>query len=121
LAQEVIRIGLIPQPGWLFKLADASILTSKSEGLARVLIESFLCGTPAFSYPLDGLSDVYGKELESFVASHREAADLAEKIHSALADESEMRARTAGLKQMLEVRHSVQSHVLALQRAVRFG
>jgi glycosyltransferase involved in cell wall biosynthesis len=121
LAQEVLRIGLIPKPGWLFNLVDASILTSKSEGLARVLIESFLCGTPAFSYPLDGLVDVYGNESPSFVADHREPADLADKILAALANDGETRGRTAGLKHMLETRHSVRSHVAALRQAVRFG
>jgi glycosyltransferase involved in cell wall biosynthesis len=121
LAQEVLRIGLIPKPGWLFQLADASILTSKSEGLARVLIESFLCGTPAFSYPLDGLVDVYGNESPSFVADRREPAALADKILAALANDGETRGRTAGLKHMLETRHSVRSHVAALRQAVRFG
>lgn len=121
LAKEVLHLGLIAEPGWLFKRADASILTSKSEGLARVLIESFLCGTPAFSYPLDGLRDVYGNALESFVADHREPADLAAKISGALASGSELQDRTAGLKRMLEARHSVKSHVAAFKQAVQFG
>jgi len=120
LADQVIRVGLIPKPGWLFELADASILTSKSEGLARVLIESFLCDTPAFSYPLDGLADVYDDEMTTFVADHRDPATLVHTILSSLSEEGRLRERTAKLKQMLATRHSVKNHVASFRRAVTF-
>jgi glycosyltransferase involved in cell wall biosynthesis len=121
LAAEVIRLGLIANPGWLFKLADASILTSSSEGLARVLIESFLCGKPAFSYPLDGLEDVYGDDARTFVAAQRKPADLAARILAALANGGDLQERTAKLKIMLEARHAIHHHVAAFAQALRFG
>ena len=120
LEDAVVRVGMVTEPGWLFNLADASILTSKSEGLARVLIESFLCGKPAFSYPLDGLEDIYGSEMGSFVADEREPTALTAKILEALANEGELQDRTERLKQMFKARHSVESHVAAFEQAVRF-
>ena len=119
LAAAVVRLGLVANPGWLFKLADASVLTSRSEGLARVLIESLLCGTPAFSYPLEGLRDVYGDASSTFVATQRQPADLAATVLSALAGGDELRQRTERLGRMLEARHSVRCHVEAFARAIR--
>ena len=46
---------------------------------------------------------------------------LAAKISEALASGSELQDRTAGLKRMLEARHSVKSHVVAFKQAVQFG
>lgn len=120
LGAEVIRLGLIANPGWLFKLADASILTSSSEGLARVLIESFLCGKPAFSYPLDGLEDVYGDDARTFVAAQRKPADLAARILAALSSGRDLQESTARLGLMLGHRHSMRSHVAAFAKALSF-
>ena len=120
LGGAVLQLGMIAEPGWLFDLADASIMTSKSEGLARVLIESFLCGKPGFSFPLDGLEDIYGDALPLFVPEAREPAELAAKIAAALEDGSVARERTDSLRTMLETRHSPSSHVAAFEEAVRF-
>jgi glycosyltransferase involved in cell wall biosynthesis len=121
LENAVVRVGLVTEPAWLFALADASVLTSKSEGLARVLIESFLCGRPAFSYPLGGLEDIYGSEMERFVAEERTPGALADRILAALENKSELQDRTDELKRMFEARHSVESHVAAFEQAVSFG
>jgi glycosyltransferase involved in cell wall biosynthesis len=119
LENAVARVGLVKNPGCLFGLADASILTSKSEGLARVLIESFLCGKPAFSYPLGGLEDVYGAEIERFVADERKPEALVARILQAFANPDELQDRTAALRRMFEVRHSLGKHVEAFEQAVR--
>ena len=120
LGGAVLRLGMIAEPGWLFELADASIMTSKSEGLARVLIESFLCGKPGFSFPLGGLEDIYGEALPFYLPERREPADLAAKIAAALEGGSVFRDRTETLQAMLEARHSSANHVAAFERAVSF-
>jgi glycosyltransferase involved in cell wall biosynthesis len=119
LQDAVLRLGVVAEPGWLFELSEASIMTSKSEGLARVLIESFLCGKPAFSHPLEGIEDVYGNELAAFVSRESDPGDLAEKILTALADGPQLRARTEKLAGEFEERHSIRHHVEAFERAVR--
>jgi glycosyltransferase involved in cell wall biosynthesis len=121
LEDAVLRLGMIARPGWLFDLADASVMTSKSEGLARVLIESFLCGKPGFSFPLEGLEDIYGDALPFFVPAQREPEKLAEKIASALGNADAPCHHTERLRLMLEERHSTASHVAALEEALRFS
>jgi glycosyltransferase involved in cell wall biosynthesis len=119
LAGAVIQLGLVANPAWLFELADASVLTSKSEGLARVLVESLLCGTPAFAYPLDGLGDVIGDEAATYVAPRRQPEDLAATILAALSNIDALRRRTTALGHALADRHSVRNHVAAFAEAVR--
>jgi glycosyltransferase involved in cell wall biosynthesis len=120
LEGAVLQLGLVSEPGWLFELADASIMTSKSEGLARVLIESFLCRKPGFSYPLDGIEDVYGDALRNYVPERREPELLAATIAGELDQFVMAQERVEFLRRMLEERHSVASHVAAFEEAVRF-
>jgi glycosyltransferase involved in cell wall biosynthesis len=119
LSAEVLKLGLVEKPGWLFEMAEAFVMTSKSEGLARVLIESFLCGKPAFAMPQDGLEDIYADAIPLFVPSSREPADLAEKIAASLADGDSLESRTREIRNNLEIRHSLAGHVASLEAALR--
>jgi glycosyltransferase involved in cell wall biosynthesis len=119
LEGRVLRLGMIRGPAWLFELADATIMTSRREGLARVLIESFLCAKPAFSFPLEGIEDVYGDKLGHYVPERPEPELLAEKIVAGLADPEMSRQRTEELRLMLEARHSPAGHVDAFENAIR--
>lgn len=119
LDAEVLKLGLVERPGWLFDVADAFVMTSKSEGLARVLIESFLCGKPAFALPQDGLEDIYGDAMPIFVPSSREPADLAAKIAASLAAGDSLRNHTREIRETLGIRHSVASHIASFEAAVR--
>lgn len=119
LGAEVLKLGMVAKPAWLFDVADAFIMTSKSEGLARVLIESFLCGKPAFALPQDGLEDIYGDAMPCFVPSSRSPARLAEKIATSLADTATLRASTLKIMDDLETRHSPAGHLASLEAALR--
>ncbi len=119
LDAEVLKLGLVESPGWLFDLADAFIMTSKSEGLARVLIESFLCGKPAFAMPQDGLEDIYGDAMSIFVPPSRVPSDLAKKIATSLADINSLQGKTQNISQNLEIRHSLAGHVVNFEAALR--
>ena len=121
LGDAVLRLGIVPEPGWLFELAGASLLTSKSEGLARVLIESFLCGKPGFSFPLDGLEDIYGEDASFFVAERAAPEDLARTIVAALDSGPLCDDRTQQLRVMLERRHSLECHVASFEAALTVG
>ncbi|MEY4568915.1 MAG: hypothetical protein RLZZ398_354 [Verrucomicrobiota bacterium] len=116
---QVVKLGLVERPGWLFDLAEAFVMTSKSEGLARVLIESFLCGKPAFSLPQDGLEDIYGDALSFFVPASRNPADLAEKIAASLAAGDCLRNHTREITLLLQNRHSLSGHIASFEAAVR--
>jgi glycosyltransferase involved in cell wall biosynthesis len=119
LGAAVLKLGLVEQPSWLFDLADVSIMTSKSEGLARVLIESFLCGKPAFALPQNGLEDIYGDAIPIFVSPTRKPACLAEKIAVSLNTPDLLREHTLGIRNVFFVRHSLSGHVAGLDAALR--
>lgn len=119
LQNEVLRLGLVANPGWLFELAEASILTSRSEGLARVLIESFLCGKPAFAYPTQGLEDIYGEALPFFVSDQRDPVELAARIAGPASSDGAHGSRTKTLQTMLEQRHSASGNLASFERAIR--
>ena len=112
---------MIAEPGWLFEIAQASVLTSKSEGLARVLIESFLCGRPGFSFPLEGLEDIHGEDLPFFVSARPAPEDLAATIASAMEHPQLCQERTERLRIMLQQRHSLESHVSSFATAISGG
>lgn len=116
---EVLKLGLVERPGWLFELADAFVMTSKSEGLARVLIEAFLCGKPAFALPQDGLEDIYGDAMPLFVPPSRDPGALAARIAASLAEGDSLRKHTRKISDTLEVRHSLSGHVASFEAAVR--
>lgn len=119
LDSVVLKLGLVEAPRWLFDLSDAFILTSTSEGLARVLIESFLCGKPAFSLPQDGLEDIYGETMPFFVSPARDPAALATTIAAGLADDSRLQQFTRQISDHLAIRHSVPAHIASFEQAVR--
>ena len=119
LAGQVVKLGMVPQPGWVFEMCEASLLTSKSEGLARVLIESFLEGKPAFSMDLSGLEDIYAGSKSQFVSPQGKPDELAQRIIG-LSLQAEVTAReTGGVREFLLDRHSQAAHVEAFVEAVR--
>lgn len=119
LETEVLKLGLVETPGWLFDFAHAFVMTSKSEGLARVVIESFLAEKPAFCLPQDGLEDIYGDAMEFFVPASREPERLAEKIARGLSDPVSLRMHTQKIKVVFEARHSVSGHITSFEAAIR--
>jgi glycosyltransferase involved in cell wall biosynthesis len=115
----VLKLGLVEKPRWLFDMADAFVMTSKSEGLARVLIESFLGGKPAFALPQSGLEDIYGDAMPFFVPPSRSPAGLAQIIAAGMADGESLRSHTEKIRQTLELRHSLPGHIASFEDAVR--
>lgn len=105
-----------PDPDKFFNMASALVLTSKREGLARVLIEPFLKGTPAFAYKLDGLDEIYGKHLDAFTAEQGDAQGLAEKIRIALGNTEELKQSAREIQLSLTYRHSPETHIATITR-----
>jgi glycosyltransferase involved in cell wall biosynthesis len=114
----VLKLGLVSNPGWLFDLAEASVLTSSSEGLARVLIESFLCGKPAFAYPIEGLEDVYASAAPYFVAPRRDPEQLAVRMIESLEHVESLREHTGAIQKTLEMRHSASENLANFEHAL---
>jgi glycosyltransferase involved in cell wall biosynthesis len=82
LDRRVAFSGQLSGIGSALEIAGLFVLTSHSEGLPRVLIESILAGVPAISTKVSGVDEVFGSESECFVLGNREPAALAEKMES---------------------------------------
>ncbi len=111
MESSVLRLGHCPDPGPWFRHADATVLTSGREGLARVLIESLLCGTPGFSFPIEGIRDVFGAETGRFVPEDDAPASLAACIAAAFRDRDGLEGDVSRLRHFLAERHSREAHV----------
>lgn len=90
VAQQVRFVGSVPHDAladW-YRAADLTVLPSRSEGIANVLLESHACGTPFVASRVGSLSEVADPVWDRLVAPGDPAA-LAQALDEALA------ARTA--------------------------
>lgn len=83
LENKVSLIGFLANPFPVIKDAKAVVLSSDSEGLGNVLVESLICNTPIVSTNcLGGISEIMEGELADY-KSELNSASLAEKMHLA--------------------------------------
>jgi glycosyltransferase involved in cell wall biosynthesis len=87
MQEKVLLTGFLKNPYPWMKEADLFVLSSISEGLGMVLLEAIVCGTKVVSTDCDGVRDVMKGDLAGNLAK-QEAKDLADKIVSALDDNS---------------------------------
>jgi glycosyltransferase involved in cell wall biosynthesis len=105
LQQSVWVAGHVEPVGAAFAAASAVLSTSEREGLPRSLIESFLCGKPAFACDLPGLDEIYGAGHSDWTVDGADA-DAPEKmarcILRAFQHPDELAAETSRLRARLE-------------------
>ena len=76
-----------------FSAMDALLFTrTGSDEGHRAVIESMACGTPVFSYPIEGVSELYQNERERFVAGGKDPVSLAALVLARLEKSTEERA-----------------------------
>ncbi len=102
----------------LLEMAEAVVMTSRREGLPRVLIESFLAGKPAFALPVAGIGDIYGEHRPVFVAREFRPEALADVLLNALKNQPAAARATAGLQRTLAERHNHRQHAKSLREAL---
>jgi glycosyltransferase involved in cell wall biosynthesis len=69
LSERVVNLGNFEDLPSLFSCADTVLLTSYREGLPRSLVESLIGNRPAFTYPCEGVDDIYGAHRSTFVSA----------------------------------------------------
>lgn len=80
---RVVLLGNFDDIPSLFSRAHTVLLTSTREGLPRSLVESLLVPVPAFSYPCEGVTDIYGPDLPVFVSGESTPESLHRLIRKA--------------------------------------
>ena len=87
LAERVHFAGAVPNEqlaSW-FSAADVTVLASRSEGWANVLLESMACGTPVVATAVGGTAEVVADACAGVVVQQRDAASLAAAVLRLLA------------------------------------
>lgn len=82
VADRIRFVGAVPNEELLhwYSAADLSVLASRSEGWANVLLESMACGTPVAATDVGGSAEVIGTGGAGVLLPTRDAAALAAAI-----------------------------------------
>jgi glycosyltransferase involved in cell wall biosynthesis len=80
IIKNVAFLGKIDDIGSLLNAIDLSVLSSYSEGLPNVIIESMLAGVPITGSKIQGLIETLGEDYQEFLSTPGDDHDLAEKI-----------------------------------------
>jgi glycosyltransferase involved in cell wall biosynthesis len=83
LGDRVAMIGNFDGLAALLERAHTVLLPSFREGLPRSLVESIIAGKPAFSFPCEGVEDIFGDHLTTFVSQESTAPSLYQVIRHA--------------------------------------
>jgi len=116
LELEARRLGLtgsvrfyreITDAGNYFRAFDVYVLSSRSEGLPIVILESMAAGTPIVATNVGGITEVLGSE-EALIVPPEDPDALAEAIRSSLSDPAAANARSSRAKARLKREFSLE-------------
>ncbi len=100
----------------LLDLADTILLPSFREGLPRSLVESITAGKPAFSFPCEGVEDIYGKHSSHFVALENTATAMHSTIRVAWADPARTATAFSEVRSHVLKTFSPEAHLTGLRK-----
>jgi glycosyltransferase involved in cell wall biosynthesis len=111
IQSNVTFVGAIPyeQISQFYSIADVFLLTSKTEGLGRVLIEAGLGGVPAVATRCGGPEDLVVDGITGFLCREGHADELAQRCLDLLKDPQLAHQMGQGAKQHLSNSYSVEN------------
>lgn len=115
VADRVAMIGNFDGLQALFDRTDTVLLPSFREGLPRSLVESITANKPAFSFPCEGVEDIYGEHLPVFVSKESTAASLHATIRQAWDNPEQTDAGFAAVREKVLSRFSSAAHLARLK------
>ena len=69
-----------------YRAADLFVMPSLSENLPNTIMEAMACGVPCVGFNTGGIPEMIDHRRNGYVATYKDAADLAEGIRWALVD-----------------------------------
>ncbi len=114
LQERILFLGWVDNPYPFIKNAELLVLSSDSEGLPRVLVESLILGTPAVSTDCkSGARDVLHGTLRQFLSPIGDAQGLAETMQKALKGYPEI---SAAYTDMFDKKNVIKQYIGLLDR-----
>lgn len=92
LADQVHFAGFRQDIAEVLACLDIVVLTSMWEGLPRVLVQAAACGIPAVTFEVEGAREVVKDGVNGYVVPSKDAAQMAARVISLLADPARARA-----------------------------
>ncbi|WAC20197.1 glycosyltransferase family 4 protein [Luteolibacter sp. SL250] len=114
LGDRVAMIGNFDGVASLLERAGTLLLPSFREGLPRSLVEAVTAGKPAFSYPCEGVDDIYGPHRDTFVSADPTPAALVSTIQRAWSQPEASAKAFAEVRESVLSRFSPQAHLARL-------
>ncbi|HSP43107.1 MAG TPA: glycosyltransferase family 4 protein [Luteolibacter sp.] len=114
LGGRVAMIGNFDGLATLLERADMVLLPSFREGLPRSLVEAITAGKPAFSYPCEGVEDIYGVHRSRFVSAESSPEALSDTILRAWSGAPETESAFAEVRREVLENFSPQAHLARL-------
>lgn len=115
LTDRIAMIGNFDGLGALLELADTVLLPSFREGLPRSLVEAIIAGKPAFSFPCEGVEDIYGGHRNIFVSMENTATAMHASIRKAWDDPSRTSAAFSEVRSHVLQTFSPEAHLARLR------
>ncbi len=97
----------------LYQAVDAYVSPSLQDNLPNTIVEATACGIPCIAFGVGGIPEMIAHRRTGYVATPRDAADLAEGIAFVLADEE--RRRQLGREAAQYAKQTYAEHVVAMQ------
>ncbi|RYD32662.1 MAG: glycosyltransferase family 1 protein, partial [Verrucomicrobiaceae bacterium] len=114
VGNRVAMIGNFDGVASLLQRADTLLLPSFREGLPRSLVEAVTAGKPAFSFPCEGVEDIYGPHRSTFVSADSTAAALVSTVRQAWSQPEASAKAFAEVRESVLARFSPQAHLARL-------
>lgn len=85
---DVIRVGYVADPRYLFEAANVFCFPSHFEGFGNVMLEAGAMGTPCVGFDVPGVQEAISHGTNGFLSSFPDTADFAAHISTLLTDQS---------------------------------
>jgi glycosyltransferase involved in cell wall biosynthesis len=115
LNERVAMIGNFNGLQTLIDRAHMVLLTSFREGLPRSLVEAISAGKPAFTYPCEGVADIYGEQFARFVSPEFTPNSLHHKLQEALENPAEINLALCEIRERVKAQFSPAAHLARLK------
>jgi glycosyltransferase involved in cell wall biosynthesis len=118
MTDRIALLGNFEAVGSLMKIAEAVLLTSQREGLPRSLVEGILAGKQAFSYPCEGIADIFGNQKDYFTSEFADPLSLSGTVLKAWYHHSATETALRTVREGVVQRFSPRAHIARLKALI---